>query len=139
MFRELFKTCLEMEKYQLKCGDYFHFLSGARGWRWPTSYWRRLYICENIDLMKLLLEAVTGCLSEKRYLKAIKNNLKLNQIPWKINKKEIIINNTASLQPTTLLKMNSLMNLFWRFQYFSSISSADFDTIRIQFLKRFIT
>ena len=33
------------------------------------------------DLVKLLLEAVTGCLSEKRYLKAIKNNLKLNQIP----------------------------------------------------------
>ena len=139
MFREMFKTYLEMEKNQLKFGDCFHFLSGARGWRWTTSYWRRLYICENIDLVKLLLEKVTGCLSEKRYLKAIKNNLKLNQIPWKINKKEIIINNTASLQPTTLLKMNSLMNLFWRFQYFSSISLADFDTIRIQFLKRFIT
>ena len=75
----------------------------------------------------------------KKVLKAIKNNLKLNQIPWKINEKEIIINNTASLQPTTLLKMNSLMNLFWRFQYFSSISLADFDTRRIQFLKSFIT
>ena len=45
-------------------------------------------------------------------LKTIKNNLKLNQIPLKTNEKEIIINNTASLQPTTLLKMNSLMNLF---------------------------
>ena len=128
-----------MEKNQLKCGDYFHFISGAHSWRWPASYCRRLYICENIDLVKLWLEAVTGCLSENKCLKAIKNNLKLNQIPWKINKKEIIINNTASLQPTTLLKMNSLMNLFWRFQYFSSISLADFDTIRIQFLKRFIT
>ena len=131
MFREMFKTSLEMEKNQLKCSDYFHFLSGACGWQWPASYWRWLYICENIDLVKLLLEAVTGCLSRKRCLKVIKNNLKLNQISWKINKKEIIINNTASLQPTTLLKMNSLMNLFWQFWYFSSISWTDFGITRI--------
>ena len=26
MFREMFKTSLEMEKNQLKCGDYFHIL-----------------------------------------------------------------------------------------------------------------
>ena len=77
---------------------------------------------KNIDLVKLWLEAVTRYLSENRCLKAIKNDLKFNQIPWKINKKEIIINNTPSLQPTTLLKMKSLMNLFWQFRYFSSIS-----------------
>ena len=62
-------------------------------------------------------------------------NLKLNRIPWKINKKEIIINNNASVQSKTLLKMNSLMNLFWWFQYFSSISLTNFDTIQIQLLK----
>ena len=66
---------------------------------------------KNIDLVKLWLEAVAGCLSENRCLKTINNYLKSNQIPLKMNKKEIIINNTASLQPTTLLKMNSLMNL----------------------------
>ena len=65
---------------------------------------RRVYICENIDLVKLWLEAVTGCLSENRCLEEIKDNLKLNQVPWKMNKKKIIINNTTSLQPTTLLK-----------------------------------
>ena len=128
-----------MEKNQLKCGDYFHFISGACSWRWPASYCRRLYICENIDLVKLWLEAVTGCLSENKCLKAIKNNLKLNQIPWKINKKKIIISNTASLQPITLLKKNFLMNLFWRFRYFSSISLTNFDTIQIRFLKCFVT
>ena len=128
-----------MEKIQLKCGNYFHFLSVTHGWRWPASYCRRLYICENIDLVKLRLEVVTGCLSENKRLKAIKNNLKLNQISWKINKMKIIINNTASLQPATLLKMNSLMNILWRFWYFGSISLTNFDTVQIQYLKCFTT
>ena len=35
---------------------------------------------KNIDLVKLWFKAVTGCLSENRCLKEIKNNLKLNQI-----------------------------------------------------------
>ena len=30
MFREMCKTCLEIENNQLKCGDYFHFISGAQ-------------------------------------------------------------------------------------------------------------
>ena len=88
---------------------------------------------KNIDLVKLWFEAVTGCLSENSCLQAIKNNLTLNQILWKINKKETIINNTASLQLTDLLKMNSLMNLFWPFQYFSSISLTDFDKFEYSF------
>ena len=134
----MFKTCLEMEKNQLKCDDCFHFPSGTCGWQWPASYWRQLYIYENIDLVKLLLEAVTGCLFEKRCLKALKNNLKLHQIPWKINKNKITITNTASLQPTTLLKMNSLIHLFWLFWYFSSIFLTHSDIIQIQFLKCFI-
>ena len=60
---------------------------------------------KNIDLVKLWLEAVAGCLSENRCLKTINNYLKFEP------KSKLIINNTASLQPTTLLKMNSLMNL----------------------------
>ena len=116
MLREMFKTCLARDGQE-----------STKMW-WLFSFYIRCsqltmssyYICENIDLVKLWLEAVTGCLLENRCLKAIKSNLKLNQIPWKINKK-IIINNTAILQPTTLLKMNSLMNLFWQLQYFSSI------------------
>ena len=29
--KDIFKKCLEMENNQLKCGDYFYFISDARG------------------------------------------------------------------------------------------------------------
>ena len=34
---KFFKKCLETENYQLKCGDYFHFISAERECRELTN------------------------------------------------------------------------------------------------------